>query len=185
MVASRAVTLMKRLLHTIQTATGATKGEVTIALLLVIGAVVGNIVGRLPMMSTGIVPDVTTADIRSLIKEQATAAHNIDEQVSGTSSNVTRSMRKPISLGDQRAAGDQHTKNALRPIADARSNASINLNSASKTRLMTIPGVGEATAERILQHRSRSPFARPEDIMLVKGIGQKRFEKMRPYITAP
>jgi competence protein ComEA len=61
----------------------------------------------------------------------------------------------------------------------------VNLNTASKTRLMTLPGVGEATADRILQHRTRSPFSRPEDLMLVKGIGEKRFERIRPFVSAP
>lgn len=61
----------------------------------------------------------------------------------------------------------------------------INLNTASFTQLQRIPGVGEATAERIIQHRRQSPFRRPEDVMLIHGIGEKKFAKMQPYIIAP
>lgn len=59
----------------------------------------------------------------------------------------------------------------------------ININKASITELMTLPGVGEATALKIIEYRKRSPFTKPEDIMNVKGIGEKKFEKMKPFIT--
>lgn len=58
----------------------------------------------------------------------------------------------------------------------------ININSASKVELMKLPGVGEATAMKIIEFRKSSPFKKPEDIMKVKGIGIKKFEKMKQYI---
>lgn len=59
----------------------------------------------------------------------------------------------------------------------------LNLNSAPKPELMRLPGVGEKTAEAIIERRGHLPFRRIEDIMEVKGIGEKKFEKMKPYIT--
>lgn len=61
--------------------------------------------------------------------------------------------------------------------------APIDLNTASKAQLMLLPGVGEKTAEAIIEVRKRSPFRKPEDIMKVKGIGRKKFEAMSQYIV--
>lgn len=58
----------------------------------------------------------------------------------------------------------------------------ININTASKVQLMKLPGIGESTADKIIEFRKNSLFDKPEDIMKVKGIGQKKFEKMKPYI---
>ena len=59
----------------------------------------------------------------------------------------------------------------------------IHLNSASAAELEELPGVGEVTAQRILEYRAQHGFSRIEDIMNVKGIGQAKFNKMRPYLA--
>ena len=58
----------------------------------------------------------------------------------------------------------------------------INLNTASKVELMKLPGVGEKTAIAILEYRQSKKFIKPSDIMKIKGIGPKKFEKMKEYI---
>jgi competence protein ComEA len=70
--------------------------------------------------------------------------------------------------------------------ADSVTDAStfkVNINTATKEELMKLPGIGEQTAERIIQHRKLyGDFKRIEDIMNVKGIGQKKFEKIKRYL---
>jgi competence protein ComEA len=79
---------------------------------------------------------------------------------------------------------------ATRPAAarttsmSAPAGAPINLNTATVAQLETIPGIGKATAERILEYRQKNGgFKKVEDLMNVRGIGEKSFLKMKPLIT--
>jgi len=61
---------------------------------------------------------------------------------------------------------------------------SININYAPKEQLILLPGIGESTAEKILMYRKEyGSFKKIEDIMKIKGIGVKKFDKLKPYIT--
>lgn len=60
----------------------------------------------------------------------------------------------------------------------------LNLNAASLAELEKLPGVGPATAARIVEYRQKSgPFRRIEDLMNVRGIGEKTFLRLKPLIT--
>lgn len=58
----------------------------------------------------------------------------------------------------------------------------ININTADAAELMKLKGVGEKTAEKIIEYRAQTPFEKPEDIMNVKGIGEKKFEDIKDHI---
>lgn len=62
------------------------------------------------------------------------------------------------------------------------SDKKININSATKIQLMKLPGIGEKTAIKIIEYREQKKFQKIEDIMNVKGIGIKKFEKLKDYI---
>lgn len=59
----------------------------------------------------------------------------------------------------------------------------ININSADLNELTKIPGVGEKTAQKILDYRANNSFSSIEDIKNVPGIGDKKFESMKDYIS--
>ena len=60
----------------------------------------------------------------------------------------------------------------------------ININTADKGRLMTLPGIGEARAEAIIAWREKNGrFQTPEDIMQVSGIKEAAYEKIKGLIT--
>jgi len=60
----------------------------------------------------------------------------------------------------------------------------INLNTATSEQLQEVPGIGPVTAEKILQARkSYGAFKSVDDLQAIKGIGPKRLEKMKKYLT--
>lgn len=66
----------------------------------------------------------------------------------------------------------------------AESEGVVNINEADEGQLALLPRVGPALAIRIIEHRKENgPFEAPEDLMLVRGIGEKTFAQMERYIA--
>lgn len=66
---------------------------------------------------------------------------------------------------------------------NTNSNGKINLNKASKEELKSIPGIGDVTAQKIIDYReSNNGFSRVEDIKKIDRIGEKTFEKVKDKI---
>lgn len=62
--------------------------------------------------------------------------------------------------------------------------AKININTASAEELTALPGIGPSYAQRIVEHREKNgPFKKVEDLLNVRGIGEKTFEKIRDRLT--
>lgn len=60
----------------------------------------------------------------------------------------------------------------------------INLNLANKREFMNLPGIGETTAQNIIDYRDNvDRFNKIEDIMKVKGIGTKTYAQIKEYLT--
>jgi len=61
----------------------------------------------------------------------------------------------------------------------------ININTASAKALEQLPGIGKGMAERIVDHRDKyGPFRRPEHLIIVRGISDRRFRGLRELIKA-
>jgi len=60
----------------------------------------------------------------------------------------------------------------------------INLNTATAEQLGALPGVGPKLAARIVEHRQKEgSFKTAQELMNVKGIGEKNFQKLQSYLT--
>jgi competence ComEA-like helix-hairpin-helix protein len=60
----------------------------------------------------------------------------------------------------------------------------VNINTATSEELQQVPGIGPVTAEKILQMRkSYGAFKSVDDLLAIRGIGKKRLDKMRKYLT--
>ncbi len=72
---------------------------------------------------------------------------------------------------------------AQEPPADKPA-ATVNINSASAAQLDELPGIGPKVAQRIVEYRQKNgPFRKVEELMNVKGIGEKSFLKLKPQLS--
>jgi len=69
-------------------------------------------------------------------------------------------------------------------VAQAEDGRRIDLNTASATELAELPGIGPAKAEAIIEYRQKTPFASPDELRNVKGIGEHLFESLRDRVSA-
>lgn len=113
---------------------------------------------------------LTTLD--SLGRQQQTA-------LSTGGPDTARSGQIPQGAGQASAGGGRGASGKPLP------GTLININSASARDLERIPGIGPAMSQRIIERRRQRPFTSIEDLMDVKGIGQRTLEKMRPFISVP
>jgi comEA protein len=72
----------------------------------------------------------------------------------------------------------------MRKPPTATAAAVVNLNTATVAQLESLPGIGKATAERIIEYRQKNNgFKKIEELMNVRGIGEKSFLQLKPLIT--
>ena len=125
----------------------------------------------------------------SRVSDAISAAGGFNEEANDSSINLARELTD----GEQVVVGSLTDTQAGVPTTsgDSPSGSStgvvsekVNINIASADELMTLDGVGEATAEKIIAYREeQGPFASIEEIKEVSGIGDKKYESMKDSIT--
>ena len=147
---------------------GFTRNEAVVILFLVTSLLSGATIQALQREASAVPEDVRTALERQ---------DSVFAAMSAAPAESLAAMDAPVS---SIATATAPSSAAM----SSRTSSTVNINTASQRALETLPGVGPSTAEKIISHRSTSgPFLRVEDLMKVKGIGPKKFERIRQFIT--
>ena len=78
----------------------------------------------------------------------------------------------------------QGVSSSFRQQTATQSAPRININTASAVELEKLPGIGKGLAGRIIEHREKfGPFRKPEHLIIVRGISDKRFNALQDLIT--
>ncbi len=77
----------------------------------------------------------------------------------------------------------EHKSPLHKNIQSLNDSTPVNINTATKEELMKLPGIGEATAERIMMYREdKGEFKSIKELLKIKGIGEKKLEQLKPLI---
>lgn len=77
----------------------------------------------------------------------------------------------------------ENTEVEIMEMNNGSEKGKVNINNCSKEELMTLPGIGDITSEKIIDYREDNRFNSIEDLMMVSGIGEKKFEAVKDVIT--
>jgi competence protein ComEA len=90
-----------------------------------------------------------------------------------------------LALGSFAPVASAAEKSARKPAKTSKpAVGAINLNSASAEQLASLPGVGEKLAARIVEYRTKQgPFKSTQELMNVKGVGEKNFQRIQAHLT--
>ena len=92
---------------------------------------------------------------------------------------LTGPSGNPLAQSSSQSQSSQSSSPAQPPAP-----APLNLNTATVTELAKLPGIGPAVAARIVEHRQKNGgFKKIEELMNVKGIGEKTFLKLKSLVT--
>ena len=114
-------------------------------------------------------------DFASVLEEEKAVAEACASDIIENDSCITEETikdSKKVDVSDNSSFTD-----------DEITTGKVSLNNATLEELMTLPGIGEAKANSIIEYRKEQKFEKIEDIMNVSGIGEAIFEKLKEYIT--
>jgi competence protein ComEA len=120
---------------------------------------------------------INTQSSSQMIKNQSdnqSVSNEKDMTTTPDSTNSTNSSsQKPVSSATSNQSSTKTTQNAQM----------MDINSATLKQLNTLPGIGDSKAQAIIDYRNaKGPFQSIEQLLQVKGIGEKLLEKIKPYV---
>lgn len=174
--------VLQRRLYALQQRVALTTPEASfllvVAFLLTAGLVVQHVRARQepPLAPSAAAFDAEVARRAAVPAAEALAAAGQAPEADGTSAAESDSESAEV-VAPPAPRPPREAASRLGPVR-------VNVNTAPPRQLERLPGIGPALAARIVEYReTHGPFQRPEDLVAVRGIGPKTFEKMAPYVT--
>jgi competence protein ComEA len=128
------------------------------------------------------IPEVAAVLPPSVPAEPVVAAAPSPAIEDGPAGKEERLLQDERPSRPSHVASTEQSNNGSAPARPAESRR-VDLNRASVTDLEALPGIGPKLAQRVVDHRvSRGPFQKVEDLQQVKGIGRKKFDRLRPFV---
>lgn len=138
------------------------------------------------MQTETVTVETIIIDPHSVPQDSVDAAMEINSETMAQSVVDADQITQTVSDTATNAAGVSVTEIQTSPVADTTLQSEdkrVNLNTATLEELDALPGVGPSTAKNIIAYReAHGGFAAPEEIMNVKRIGEKTFEKLKAHI---
>lgn len=129
-------------------------------------------------------PDVYTLKKGSIINEAVKMAGGFSERACKDYVNLAKKLEGGEhiiipSVDEVESAGFQISSEEVK---DSQSKTLVNINTATKEELMSLPGIGERKADSIIEYRKSKAFSSLEDIMNIPGIKEAAFNKIKDKI---
>ncbi|MCW5799850.1 MAG: helix-hairpin-helix domain-containing protein [Nitrospira sp.] len=108
--------------------------------------------------------------------------------VSAHASQFAKPTHRPVAVPIEEAAPasaavSEKTSTELPPTRETGGARRVDLNHATLADLEALPGIGPKLAQRVIEHRDENgPFRSVDDLRQVKGIGRKKFDRLRPHV---
>ena len=146
----------------------------------------GSRISDVVVLAGGLLPEADTARV-NLAERVVDEEHILVPKMGETPAPVAvLPTRSPGSASPTRpaSAATRPPAQPTQPKPDTLPGSKVNINTATAAQLESLPGIGPSLSQKIVDFRdAHGPFAAPEDIMLVPGIKEGVFAKIRDYIS--
>lgn len=170
---------IKNFLGRIKTYTAATEAELTIVGILLLGLTIGAVVKSFDKNEQNN-QKVNSEVFRILdsLAESARMTYSSEEKRKNSPSSENLSNSTQIDNNIFALSGTKKLSKAEK----LKNYGKININNAPKSELKKLPGIGDKTADLIINYRINNKFNTISDILKIKGIGPKKFDALKDYI---